>query len=130
MKIKLISKRLDRVFADSTISFNITSDDKLILLTGEMIKVLDFLSTSQDFNDLCSELNLSSQEAESVLDLLASAELLEGSRPNRDISSLSTASGEVHLLMFKDLFPEVEAQEVYASYCACNCCSYCDNCGC
>ena len=130
MKIKLTENRIDRAFEDSTISFNINSDDKLVRLTGDLIKIVDFLSTPQDLKTLCSEFGLSHYDAKSIIDILSSAELIEGIRPACDLSSLSTPSGEVKLLMFKDLFPEVEAQEVYASYCACNCCSYCDNCGC
>jgi len=122
-----------RVSGDKAFVFDVESDDIIVRFGGHLAKLPDYLKSTRTSKDIVEFTQASEADVTVLVDLLKTFGLLEGSpRTHAQFEPRTLVLGgeKVEFMNFEQLLPEGANDAVYASYCACNCCSYCDNCTC
>ena len=133
MNYHLSKSSMIRVSGDKSFVFDVGSDDVIVRFCGHLAKLPDYLKSSRSSKDIVEFSKATEAEVAVLIDLLKTSGLLEGSPRSQgtfEPSTLVLGGEKVEFMNFEQLLPEGANDAVYASYCACNCCGYCDNCSC
>ena len=132
MKYTISKNALIRDIGDKTFVFDVDSDDVIVRFGGDLAKFPEFLKSERTLDELKSYLKADDGQVNKLVKELSDLGFVAGSsRSNKDFVpfTLSVGGSSVEFITFEQLLPEGSNSAVYASYCACNCCGYCDNCG-
>lgn len=122
-----------RASGDKTFVFDVESDDVIVRFVGLNAKLPEFMKVPHTVGELAVFTRSSEAEVAALLEQMDELGLLEGSqKTNKPFNpmELSLGADKVEFMNFEQLLPEGANDAVYASYCACNSCGYCDNCSC
>ena len=133
MKYQLSKSTMVRTTGDKTFLFNIDSDDVLIRLGDALTAFPDYLKSPRTMDEVVRWVGAPADDVKVLLEEFSEYGLMEGGSRTREAlapKKILVGSSMVEFMSFEQLLPEGANGTVYASYCACNCCGYCDSCTC
>lgn len=119
--------------ADKVYLYSLNNETLVVQATGLVSLLMEKLKVGCDLPEI--EKLLGSSELRFFQEMyarLSSAEFTISENTGKNIvkdETFSSPAGSLQFTSFEDLFGSSNVA-VYASYCATNCCSYCDNCTC
>lgn len=114
------------------IIFKVSDDDVVVKLGSHLKGLPDYLKSNRSLGDIKTFIGSNSDsETNSLIEKLDACGIFadSSSKTTAEIGSYDFSFGSMQVMKFEDLLPSNKV-EIHAFNCACNCCSYCDNCTC
>ena len=114
------------------ILFKVSDEDVVVRMNEKLKDFADYMKPGRSITEIKSFIGTESDiETNKFLERLDACGIFADSsnKLSPEMGEYAYSFGKIQIMKFEDLLPSNKV-EIYAFNCACNCCSYCDNCTC